>query len=57
MRKGISLNLDGINVVSFATTPPEVQATGVLATRHTGDPCCDGSMCVTLIQCSSNRCS
>lgn len=56
MRKGISLNLDGINVVSFETTT-EAQATGVLATRNTGDPCCDGSMCVTYIQCSSNRCS
>lgn len=56
MRKGISLDLDGINVVSFETSP-EVQARGVLlATRHTGDPCCVNTECVTRIECSSARC-
>jgi len=58
MPRKITLDLNSINVASFTTAPEHVQAKGAyLATKHTGDFCCQGTVCVTRIECSSNFCT
>lgn len=58
MRTGITLDLDSINVTSFETSPGEGRANGaLLATRHTGGACCDNTVCLTRIECSTERCA
>lgn len=58
MHRKITLDLDSIHVASFDTSAGERHAVGLdLITKHTGSPCCDGTVCVTLSECSSERCA
>lgn len=58
MPKKITLDLESINVSSFATSAAHGEVSGAhLATKHTGGICCQGTVCVTRIECSSNFCT
>ena len=59
MHERIRLDLDAIDVASFETAPNvlEVKGAGLAAaTRNTLDICCNGTVCVTRIECSSGTC-
>ena len=58
MPKKITLNLESIQVSSFATSASHQGVNAAhLATKHTGSPCCQDTVCVTRIECSSNFCT
>lgn len=59
MSNRIRLDVSSISVASFEPGPERRKghAEEYMATRHTFDPCCKETVCVTLIECSSNRCN